>query len=495
MTQEEELNFEEYFGPLTYVTKSGRVTSIEMAQQTKLYALTEDILEKLVTQLAAPSRAAETTSGSFTTCSYTYDGRKSADVVEAFLSAVNIFKRRERIPDQAALEELPLLLKDEAGIWWQGVKGEIDTWEKFQMRLRDTFAPKKEAYLIFHEITQIKQGRDISTEDFIRHKRFLFSQLSNPALTETLQLDILYGILSLEIRDKIPRASVKTFDELIKAARAAEHVMTEMVSETAAEMNQPVSKPGGQKKRCKFCKNLGHTIETCRKKQFAEDKKQANESRSQNTAVAITQAPSPSTPKFSCYGCGAPGVVRSNCSTCHKSKERSTSDIGVYAIDTPTDSRDRPMIYFEIGDIVTSAFIDSGAKTSIASYALYMKLKNKGYRFKEVDVGVTLADGIKRKQNVLVTKVPVKFHSKTVLTTFLVFPEARNNHSLLGVGFLQDSHMVLNLPQNTFYFLEDPEKEIELYEEGFITFNENICLAPVTATESMSSVSAQSNAA
>ncbi|KAL0868262.1 hypothetical protein ABMA27_007793 [Loxostege sticticalis] len=249
-----------------------------MAQQTKLYALTEDILEKLVT-LGAASRAAETTSGSFTTCSYTYDGRKNADVVEAFLSAVNIFKRRERIPDQAALEELPLLLKDEAGIWWQGVKGEIDTWEK-------------EAYQKFHEITQIKKGRDISTEDFIRHKRFLFSQLSNPTLTETLQLDILYGILSLEIRDKIPRASVKTFDELIKAAQAAEHVMTEKVSETAAEINQPVSKPGGQKKRCKFCKNLGHTIETCRKKQFAEDKKQANESRSQNTAVAITQAPS-----------------------------------------------------------------------------------------------------------------------------------------------------------------------------------------------------------
>ncbi|KAL0871265.1 hypothetical protein ABMA27_005020 [Loxostege sticticalis] len=238
-----------------------------MAQQTKLYALTEDILEKLVTQLATPSRAAETTSGSFTTCSYTYDGRKNADVVEAFLSEVNIFKRRERIPDQAALEELPLLLKDEAGIWWQGVKGEIDTWEKFQMRLRDTFAPKKEAYLIFHEITQIKQGRDISTEDFIRHKRFLFSQLSNPALTETLQLDILYGntegcLLSLEI---------PYYD-------TAEHVMTEKVSETAAEMNQPVSKPGGQKKRCKFCKNLGHTIETCRKKQFAGDKKQVNES-------------------------------------------------------------------------------------------------------------------------------------------------------------------------------------------------------------------------
>ncbi|XP_050676657.1 uncharacterized protein LOC126973434 [Leptidea sinapis] len=116
--------------------------------------------------------------------------------------------------------------------------------------------------------------------------------------------------------------------------------------------------------------------------------------------------------------------------------------------------------------------VTSCAKSSIASYSLYCELRKKGFAFKELRVSITMADGVQRPQTVLVTQAPVKTSDHTVPTTFLVLPGSRHNRTLLGVGFIEDAHIVLNLPQYTWFFIEDPFDEFELYEESFVKFGE-----------------------
>lgn len=113
------------------------------------------------------------------------------------------------------------------------------------------------------------------------------------------------------------------------------------------------------------------------------------------------QAPSPSTPKFSCYGCDTPNVVRSNCQNCHKTKTGQTAgaDIGFCFINNAmTDARARPIVFIDVEGIQGAAYVDTCAKSSIASYSLYCLLKEKGYIFERELVTLTLADGVKKQE-------------------------------------------------------------------------------------------------
>ncbi|KAI8436675.1 hypothetical protein MSG28_010163 [Choristoneura fumiferana] len=469
--------------PPTYVTRSGRTTTVKIKTKHNSMLSPEQFQQFLEKISPAPTIL----KGSFTNCNYSYNGVKDAEVVEAFLSAVNIYKRSCDIGDRTALDELPILLKGEAGVWWLGIKNDVTSWQDFETRLRENFAPIREPYLLYSDITQEKQLQDMSTEDFVRRKRMLFSQLPKPGHTETQQLDMIYGLLRLDIRDKVPRADIKDFKDLSKAALAAEHVLMEKSNEVLSRKvktiePKPENKSASTRKpRCRYCKNYGHVSENCRKLAQKD-----NLPKLPTRTEAVTQFPSPSEPKVKCYGCGAPGVVRANCQTCHSSRHTQRQpDVEFCSVDTTTDARDRPIVYVDIGDKSGAAYLDTCAKSSIASYSLYCELRSKGYAFKELGVGITLADGVQKRQNVLVTRAPVKIYNRTVMTTLLVLPESRSNRTLLGVGFLVDAHIVLNLPQCTWHFLEEPSEEFELFQESFATFNE-VNIATMMNTDDIS---------
>lgn len=248
--------------------------------------------------------------GSFTSCNVRFDGTDSHRSVDCFLSAITVYREIENVSKEDALHQLPLILEGQAATWWLGVQDQVHTWEEFEKRLRNTFGPKKPAHIIYQEIFSIKQGSDEPTEKFIAERRKLFSQLPKPEHSETQQLDMLYGLLNAFIREKIPRTRFISFDGLLDEARTVEGITLQN------PIKKEIQKVEGKKRtRCNFCKNLGHIAEDCRKRlRSLESTEYAPKEKM--TKTVETQYPCPSEPKFSCYGCGAPGVARSQCVVC-----------------------------------------------------------------------------------------------------------------------------------------------------------------------------------
>ncbi|XP_061712794.1 activity-regulated cytoskeleton associated protein 2-like [Cydia pomonella] len=236
-------------------------------------SMSTEQLQQLVTSLTAAALQAatggvKTTTVSFANVSFSYDGTRESIRLEEFLSAASVYKKvNNDMSDEAAIMSLPLVLKGEASTWWQGVKDSITCWTDFEARLRHAFAPKISGVQIFQEVFSRKQPADMLTETFIAKNRALLTQLRSPGLTEELQIDAIHGQLHINIRERIPRDSVTTFDQLLTAARNVEQVLREKsssVSSTGQSENQTgLSK---KKQRCDYCRATGHTVEECRKR-------------------------------------------------------------------------------------------------------------------------------------------------------------------------------------------------------------------------------------
>lgn len=380
-------------------------------------------------------------SRSFASATFSYDGIKDYERVEIFLTAATKLKKGKKMADSDALRSLPMILKANAAIWWNEIKDRISTWSEFETELRKTFAPKKPAYMIFSELGELRQQPNELTERFVAKQRALLNQLPSPGFTETQQLDMMYGFLHSNIRDQIPRERILSIDGLLEAARGVEQLLN---AKPEPNIALPENRTGRKRVRCNFCRNFGHIADVCRKKQKVLNEAEQTASSSVNSVSSDTQESSPSLSTDS-------DVVKKEDDNCSSLKFE--------------DIRRRPMIEISIGTANELAYIDSCARSSLASFKLYTYLKNIGFHFQEETTTVTLADGIAKSQNVLTGKVPVKVRDRCILTTFLVFPEARESKTLLGVGFIIDAGMILNLPQLTWNFNDEPDVHYDLLQE------------------------------
>lgn len=141
-------------------------------------------------------------------------------------------------------------------------------------------------------------------------------------------------------------------------------------------------------------------------------------------------------------------------------------EVGFYALSPSLAyiSRLRPTD-IKIGGVSGRAHIDSGAKLSVASQSLFKVLKGQNVKFITESATITLADGLRRRQQIMRTLVPVTISDRTIMTNFIVLPESQDNRTLLGVDFIQDAKMVLNLPQLLYHFLDEPGKKYDLMNE------------------------------
>lgn len=152
-----------------------------------------------------------------------------------------------------------------------------------------------------------RENEDIYT--FISRKRVLLGQLPAGRHNEEEEIDFIFGQLKPKITEKIARSDIKTFADLIEQARDFESLERKVLQTVSTSASAPNTR---KRKRCLFCSNKGHAVENCRKRL------------AKLAAFEMTAKP-----VISCYGCGAPGVYRSNCVNC-KDKEDSPKPVSFY---------------------------------------------------------------------------------------------------------------------------------------------------------------------
>ena len=410
--------------------------------------------------------------GSLAQCPERYGGPNNDIEAESFLGNISTYKIVEKIPDEDALNGLSIVLQGDPQTWWFGIKKEVKSWKEFEKRFRDTFAPKKMNYQVLQDIIEKKQDKQTNTEIFVARKRALIAQIETD-IAVNLQIDMVYGQLRFQIREKIPRDSIKSFDELLSRAKEIERNIAEKEKHFHSE--QEKSEKPKKKIRCNYCKLIGHTIDVCRKR-LAADRGKTEPAKMKDNPPIHLDVPNLRT-KLVCYGCGEPGFVRSRCPKCNINKDSSVN-ISFCSIDTNIDIRRRSVLPINVDGYEEMAYVDTCAKTSVASFNMYTYLKEKGYTFKEEIMLVTLADGITKRQIVLTVKVPVSLYNRTILTSFIVLPQAKNNKTLLGVGFIEDANLELNLPQLTCIYLDEPTKIFDLKREQNVICEEDTILSP-----------------
>lgn len=386
--------------------------------------------------------------GSFTNCMSRYDGSRDSSKVEAFIHAIQVFKNQEKITDADAIIGLPMLLEGTASVWWQGVKATARTWDDAIKALRSQFAPRKPAYQIYIDVFATKQTETEPTDIFIYKKRELLAQLSTPH-KEEIEIDIVYGLLNLNIRKTVSRDDISTFEKLIEKARRIEQINSERPT------NKNHHKSSLVNRRCNFCHRPGHVIEECRKKLNSGRPNQYESS--QPTCRPVQDIIKPTNSNVSCYGCGMPGMFRSNCPQC-KPKIGKTTDTNVQFYSTQMNSigRNVPVVKLQINGLNGMAYLDTCARTSVASASLYQHLVRQGCTFRDVLVDLTLADGISKITKVMVTDVQIKLQGKFITTSMVTLPDATDNRTLLGIDFLEKAGIIINAPQQAWYFIHNP---------------------------------------
>ncbi|KAF9420601.1 hypothetical protein HW555_003148 [Spodoptera exigua] len=299
----------------------------------------------------------------FSKCTSKFSGSPE-ESVDNFIDAIEVYKSCLNISDENALLGMSMLLTSSAGTWWQGVKGTTKTWEEAITRLRSAYGERRPPFRIYIELFSQIQGTE-NTDLFISKVRALFAKLPQGDLCERVELDMAYGLLDRRIRKRVDRATVTTFEELLKKARAVEDSLNESqngrpclkpsshsedgsnvaasaeparvrtyTSSTASRSSAVVAsgrmgdsateKTGTTKVFCVYCKRSGHTKETCEKLVKNSDQ---NKSKSDFKK------------DIKCYGCGAANIIKSKCPKCNANNVKNNGHSAFYSLTSARDSR------------------------------------------------------------------------------------------------------------------------------------------------------------
>lgn len=138
--------------------------------------------------------------------------------------AISVYKAFERIADTDTICGCPY--------YWKGMRHVMDLSkrhrediEKAKTIIRFTFSPPIPHWLIFGNIFVERLQKKEPTDRFVCENRLLFSQLIS--VTEEVQLRMIYGLLNLNIRERVKRGCVKKVEELIISSREAEICLIE----------------------------------------------------------------------------------------------------------------------------------------------------------------------------------------------------------------------------------------------------------------------------
>ncbi|XP_063373838.1 uncharacterized protein LOC134661628 [Cydia amplana] len=506
-----------------------------------------ELCEKLVTATQATTHQRDR---HFAGCKLSFSGAEDSveDALEVFVDGIQTYKDCAKISDENAVRGLSFLFTGLAATWWNGVRKSIKTWNEAITDLQHAFGKRKAPFLIFREIFREEQG-DEKTEIFICKIRALIAQLPY-SFEENIQIDIVYGLLNRRIRKRVPRDDVKSFNDLFRKTRSAEDSLAEVnetngtTSVNASNVNavngRTVNRNNGNDRNsenktstassdnkqlkqktftrqsatnenkvsndtnstakpkssrfCNYCKLFGHNKDNC---------KWLLAKRSDTTVTSTDNSDNAKSEKFSCYGCGTPGVVRANCPRCKQdpgaagssggvafcafsteeeaTTTESTTPVDICARETNTHiytltldeylllgqqaDRPRPILPITVCGREGRAVVDTGAERSVAGESLYKLMKNSGKSFTPSTLNIKYAKGRSEVEDILSINITIVLKGKPIPMNFIIFPEATGNQTLLGMDFIFRSGLKTDFDNHTWSFRGEPDIQYELQYE------------------------------
>lgn len=368
----------------------------------KMTQFTDDQFQKLLATIqamnVAPPVVTISNNGTFANCLSRYDGKSN---VEVFITDIDMYKDSANVSDELAFKGFRMLLSGDVAEWWDGIKSTVADYNKAKDLLRSTYGERRPNYKIYQDIYTFKQTPGMSIDYFVTKVRALFAKLT---VTEDMQLDMIYGQLSLKLRDKVKRTAFTTYDKLLELARAEELFLDDVESEAhvgSASRNEPkIAKP---KISCVYCRQFGHSRDVCPK--LAKRKE-------------VSNMPSPGDmfikSEVKCYGCGNPGFIRSKCPKCTSNSPKSNTApppsafSSLYTDELTLYPRARPLVPIQVFWKNGTGLLDTASCSSIASDSLKTLLHDNNTEFKESNISIKLADGsIQRNKRVYVTEISI----------------------------------------------------------------------------------------
>ena len=191
---------------------------------------TQDIIEALSKRTETPAQPpvlnAPPARGNLTRCPVRFYG--SGDDPEVFLAAINSYKTSNDINDVDAISALPVLLLERAGSWWNTVKSTTLTWAGFQTNFRFAFGDNWTNSLVLQKWMQMQHDQSEPAELFISRCRDLLTHFSAAAaVTVHLQIDFTFTKLHPNLRLRMNRSEVNSFELLITKCRQIESAWRE----------------------------------------------------------------------------------------------------------------------------------------------------------------------------------------------------------------------------------------------------------------------------
>lgn len=408
--------------------------------------MTPEMFQTLLDSMRLTTPPTQNQNGNFSQCTARFSGDAS-DNVEAFIDSITVYKECVNISEENALKGLSMLLHDNAATWWQGIKSSVMTFRDALRALRHAYGYAKPAYQIYRELFSQEQSHDENTDIFISKARALLAHLpAEPAVHETTQLDMVYGLLHHRIRERVPRDRIKTFMELIEATRVVEQTLFHKKNSNPVQANK-------KKLQCTYCKNYGHSKDECRK--AAKSRQEVKES----TPKEEPATKLPEIKHLACYGCGKVGYVRGNCPNCKAQASATTSTLSseFFYQSFAKDQQIRPVVEIDINNSHGLAFIDTGAKSSVAGATLRKLLLQRHVPYEARTMLMTLADGKERLVEAFIFKVDVVLKHKVVPISLISVAEHENSRTLLGIDFIKAAKMLLDITSNEWAFKESPD--------------------------------------
>ena len=433
-------------------------TPANVAMTTEQFQMLLQTMQESMTQQTnriATSTPVPQSNGNFAKCTTRFNG--SSELVEGFIDAVETYKDCLGVSDENALRGFSMLLEKDASTWWQGMKAEISEWSVALQRFRDAFGPKKPPFQIYKDLFAMEQKND-NAERFMSKCKALLAQLPY-TLEEKVQIDMIYGLLNRQIRKHIPREECGTFVDLARKCRAVEANYHEKGNGTEDQETNLSTK---NRKKCVFCKKFGHIISECTTKALLQKKKEEKVNKAEEPKEVPLER---RRPNITCYGCGAPGVIRANCSACSPKPSVEATEATFNGVETDGRYGIKPILPIKICNAYGTGMADTGANRSIAGRQLYELLKKNECRFINFRSKITFADGNTKVSEILQTEVDVSIHGKTVKTEFLILPELRNNRTLLGTDFISKAGIMLDIANGGWYFSSTPHKSFNFAVE------------------------------